>query len=129
MTHRNNEEHRIQCGIIEWYDIRYGDNMLFAIPNGGARDSRTGAMLKREGVRAGIWDMFLAKPDLIGPMLFCGLFIEVKVPSRRNRLAGGLTNLQKLFMDKVQTYGYRCEVVYTTQEGIDIISGYLAGNL
>ena len=128
MPRCNNEEHRIQCGIIEWYDLRYGDGMLFAIPNGGARDARTGAMLKKEGVRAGVLDLFLAKPDLIGPVLFHGLFIEVKVPGRRNRIAGGLTAEQARFRTKAMAEGYPCEVVYTTQEGIDVISRYLAGN-
>jgi hypothetical protein len=123
---RNNEEHRIQCGIIDWYDLRYGDGMLLAIPNGGARDARTGAMLKREGVRAGVWDLFLAKPNLWrGHTLSNGLWIEVKSPKRRNHKLGGLTNEQFSFMTCALENGYQCEVVYTTQEGIDVISRYL----
>lgn len=125
---RNNEEHRIQCGIVEWYDLRYGDGMLFAIPNGGARDARTGAMLKAEGVRAGVWDLFLAVPDMSTSPWFHGLWIEVKVPKRRTQIQGGLTWEQWKFGRKAQSNGYRCEVVYTTQEGIDVISKYLAGN-
>lgn len=121
MNH-NNEEHLIQCGIIDWYDLRYGDGMLIAIPNGGARDARTGAMLKREGVRAGVWDLFLAKPDLCAGH---GLWIEVKSPKRRNHKLGGLTKEQACFMVKAEVNGYRYEVVYTTQEGINAITRYL----
>lgn len=128
MPRRNNEEHLIQCGIVEWYDLMYGDGMLFAIPNGGARDARTGAMLKREGVRAGVWDLFLAVPDVSGVPWFHGLWVEVKVPARRSKPGGGLTTLQERFGQRARANGYRCEVVYTTQDGIDVISRYLAGN-
>ena len=123
---RNNEEHLIQCGIVEWYDLAIGDGMLIAIPNGGARSATTGAMLKREGVRAGVWDLFLARPDLCGPVPFGGLWIEVKVPARRNRARGGLTVEQEAFRKKTEVNGYRCEVVYTTQQGIDVIGAYLS---
>jgi hypothetical protein len=122
---RNNEEHLIQCGIIDWYDIRYGDGMLLAIPNGGARDARTGAMLKREGVRAGVWDLLLAKPGLPGRPVSHGLWIEVKSPERRNHKRGGLTVEQWRFGVIASQNGYRCKVVYTTQRGIDVISRYL----
>jgi hypothetical protein len=122
---RNNEEHLIQCGIIDWYDLRYGDGMLIAIPNGGARDARTGAMLKREGVRPGVWDLFLAKPGLSGRPMPHGLWIEVKRPERRNHKLCGLTKEQWRFGVLASQNGYRCEVVYTTQEGIDAISWYL----
>ena len=33
--------------------------MAFAIPNGGARNAITGAMLKREGVKKGVFDVFI----------------------------------------------------------------------
>ena len=130
MPKRNDEEHRIQCGIIDWYDLTVGDEMLIAIPNGGARNAATGARLKREGVRAGVWDLFLARPDLsVSPApWFYGLWIEVKVPKRRNHARGGLTDKQEAFGIKARAEGYRCEVVYTTQEGIDVISAYLMGN-
>ena len=128
MTKRNNEEHRIQCGIVEWYDLVVGDGMLFAIPNGGARDHITGAMLKREGVRAGVWDMFLARPKLVvGQVLFHGLWIEVRVPERRQQIGGGLTRQQHQFEQNAITNGYATEVVYTTQQGINVIQKYLAG--
>ena len=124
---RNNEEHLIQCSIIDWYDLRYGDGMLIAIPNGGARDARTGAMLRREGVRAGVWDLFLAKPSMWnGQTLENGMWIEVKRPSRRNHALGGLTNLQEEFRQRAIASGYRCKIVYTSQEGIDAISWYLS---
>jgi len=125
MATRNNEEHKIQCGIVDWYDLTIGDGLLFAIPNGGARDARTGAMLKAEGVRKGVWDLFLAKPCLNVVPWFHGLWIEVKTPKRRTTARGGLTIEQNRFWAMVRLNGYKTEVVYTTQEGIDAIARYL----
>ena len=121
MPKRNDEEHQIQCGIIDWYDLRYGDEMLMAYPAGGARSAATGARLKREGVRKGVWDLFLAVPMLSRH----GMWIEVKIPSKRSLARGGLTKEQEEFGRKAQNNDYHCIVVYTTQEGIDRISWYL----
>jgi hypothetical protein len=118
---RNNEEHLIQCGIVDWYNLIIGDDLLIAIPNGGARNAATGAMLKREGVRPGVWDLFLPVP--------CGgqhgLWTEVKVPSKRHRARGGLTEKQEAFGKKMRELGYATSVVYTTQDGIGSIRWYL----
>lgn len=72
-------EHAEQKAVIQWWAWHctgYGlpSFALFAIPNGGNRDAITGAMLKAEGVRAGIPDLMLAKPN----KFYFGLFIELK---------------------------------------------------
>lgn len=49
-------------------------NMLYHIPNGGSRNKREAANLKRQGVRAGV-------PDLCLPVAragFHGMYIELK---------------------------------------------------
>jgi hypothetical protein len=116
---RNNEEHLIQCGIIDWYDLRYGDGMLIAIPNGGARDARTGAMLKREGVRPGVWDLFLARRCLLSfHPIPLGLWIEVKHPGRRNHKRGGLTVEQWQFWRTAsQTGRHQCDLAVFEELG------------
>lgn len=75
---RGSEEYE-QSQVIAWARF-YGRlhpelNMLFHVPNGGARDKREGANLKKAGVLAGI-------PDLILPVArkgFHHLYIEMKV--------------------------------------------------
>lgn len=137
MPKRNDVHHKIQVGIVDWYDLVHGDELLIAIPNGDARDRKTvirngkqitfspaGKRLKKEGARAGVFDLFLAKPDWNGPV-FHGLWVEVKRPDQRNHKNGGLSPEQVKFRDRAQMKGYRCEVVYTTQDGIDVISRYL----
>ena len=70
---RRNEEHRIQAALFEWAKYASakhpGLKLMFAIPNGGARDAVTGAMLKREGVKPGVPDIFLPMPVLLLPMV------------------------------------------------------------
>jgi len=117
---RNNEEHKIQCAIIDWARLAErsypGLELLHAIPNGGARDVVTGAMLKREGVLRGVPDLFLPVPYSSG---YSGLYIEVKTPR------GKLTNEQTAFMGKARAQGYATRVVRSAQDGIDCIAEYL----
>ncbi len=60
---------------IEWVrDFIPEVNMLYHIPNGGKRNEREAAALKRQGVRAGV-------PDLCLPVAkgkYHGLYIELK---------------------------------------------------
>lgn len=80
---------------------------MYAIPNGGKRDTRTAAMLKSEGVRTGVPDVCLPKPmEARGHMLplfgdsepkremLCGIYIEMKKvkvgslsPEQKERIA------------------------------------------
>jgi len=64
--------------------------VLFAIPNGGARDARTAGSLKMEGVRKGVRDVFFACARAGAH----GLFIEMK-----KRKGGYLSKEQKEMMD------------------------------
>jgi len=54
----------------------------FAIPNGGKRDLREAANMKAQGVKAGVYDVFIPVPR--GP--WHGLFVEMKrAKSQRGR--------------------------------------------
>lgn len=86
---------------------------LFAIPNGGFRNKSTAVKLKKEGVLAGVWDIFLSVPT----SEYGGLFIELKYG--RNKL----TEYQKAF--RQANTGYKYEVVYTVDEFIKAVSTYL----
>lgn len=112
-------EHQIQCALMQWWrqaspkEIR---PLLFAIPNGGARHAATGAMLKREGVRAGIPDLFLA----IGRGGYHGLFLELKTEK------GRLSTQQRAMLCHLTAAGYFCVTAYGLDHAIDAIKGYLA---
>lgn len=116
-----NVEHYGQVHLVHWWDTIARANgipecLLFAIPNGGYRTKRTGAMLKAEGMRAGVPDLFLAVPR--GG--FGGLFIEMKRP-----VGGRLSPAQKEF-HKVLSEDYAVEVCKGCSEAIEAIKKYLS---
>lgn len=93
-------EHSIQTEIIEFLDrVLPSSCYAFAVPNGGKRNAVTGAILKREGVKAGVADIvILRNPGQ------CAL-IEVKT------VAGSLSNSQKDFRDWCAANGFPFAVV------------------
>lgn len=78
-------------------------DFLFAVPNGGNRNAKEAARLKREGVKAGVSDLVLAIPRFG----FHGLFLELKQPPA---IKGGKAVLipanQKEFGKRMSSVGY-----------------------
>jgi hypothetical protein len=113
-------EHQSQCAVISWWRLAcngYGlpEFALFAIPNGGARDPVTGALLKAEGVRPGIPDLMLAvKRGDCG-----GLVIEMKKVGNQTKTA------QKEVLAYFNHAGYACDVCWTAEAAIATIKHYL----
>lgn len=95
--------------------------LMFAIPNGGSRgeDTRTrqirGAMLKAEGVRSGVPDIFLPVPR----KGYCGLFIELK---RVNK--GIKRSNQKDWIARLTEQGYLAVVCYGAEDAKKVIKDY-----
>jgi len=112
-----------QQRVVAWCRKQGGDYAkIFAIPNGGKRTKREAARLVREGVIAGIPDLFLpvAGGDSVG--LFNGLFVELK------RLSGGtLSPEQEARIAELRQDGYRVEVCRGADEAIVAIARYLEG--
>lgn len=81
-------ESKIQTEIMQFLDKHLPSSYrAHAVPNGGNRDARTGAIMKREGVRAGVPDI-----TIIGAGGVCAL-IEVKTAK------GTLSNSQVEYRD------------------------------
>lgn len=111
------------------------------IPNGGSRGSTAkerairGGKLKAEGVRAGVFDVFLPYPRLKEHPLkidfniqYCGLYIEFKKPSEkpvRESYKGGLSDEQISFKNYADAVGYKCEVCYSWIEAVEALKRYL----
>lgn len=95
------EERREQSALFAW--IRTLERMhpalrlIFHVPNGEARDPRTGAALKAMGVRRGV-------PDVIVPT--ARIAIEMKAPGKRSRV----TAEQAEFASNLRAHGWRVEV-------------------
>lgn len=107
-----NIEHRTQTACVNWFRYVYDDALIFAIPNGGRRDSTTGASLKAEGVVAGVAD--LAVISSAGTM-----FIEMKT------MTGRQSATQREFQKKVESMGYRYNVCRSFDDFRDAVEGFL----
>lgn len=108
-----------QKALIQWakfQEKKYPElKLLYHCPNGGTRNKMEAANLKRQGVKAGVPDLFLPVPR--SPKH--GLFIEMKVG--RNKC----TDNQKKWIRNLLEQGYEVKVCYSCEEAIQIIKRYL----
>lgn len=107
-------------------DTEDGDSRLdwmFAIPNGGTRGESAkgraifGSMLRAEGVRKGVSDIFLPYPT----EGYHGLFIEMKKASK-----GRLSPQQKSFGEYIEERGYKFAVCCGYLDAICCVCDYLS---
>ena len=99
----------------KWQEGRYPElKLLYHCPNGGTRNKLEAANLKRQGVKAGVPDLFLPVPR----SQKYGLFIEMKVG--RNKC----TDNQKKWIRNLLEQGYEVKVCYSC-EAIQVIKKYL----
>lgn len=88
---------------------------MFHIVNEGKRTARTGAELKRQGLKRGVPDLFLAVPRN-GKH---GLFIEMKAEKNKP------TKDQIIWLDKLTRAGYMCAVCWDFFAAKKVICDYL----
>ena len=114
-------EHDEQAELFAWADAMQGEHpelaMMFAIPNGGHRFPAVAAMLKREGVKAGVPDIFLA----CARGRWHGLFVELKRADHSNHA----TSAQRAWIEMLRRYGFSAVVCYGAQDAINTIMAYL----
>ena len=114
-------EHQEQCALFEWaawMAKRIPElHLMHAIPNGGKRDIRTAAMLKAEGVKPGVPDIFL--PVSRGGKH--GLYIELK-----RRKGGVISKAQEAWIRALTNQGYMCAVCHGAEAARDEILAYMA---
>lgn len=110
-------ESQLQTECVNWFRAQYPQfhKLLFAIPNGGFRNPKTAAILKREGVISGVPDICLAVP--ISP--YYGLYLELKIKGNY------LTDNQKEIMGLLSEQGYLCKVIYSVDEFQAVVRDYL----
>ena len=116
------EEHQIQSACVRWFAYQHPElkGLLFAVPNGGARNKATAGKLKAEGVVAGVSDLILLVPRIIfGVAQWHGLCIEMKTAKGRQ------SPDQKEWQAKVESKGYKYAVCHSLDEFINEIEDYL----
>lgn len=111
-----------QALLIEWFRETYPDigDLLIHIPNGGSRKNAfEGWRLKRQGVRAGVSDLFL--PVARGG--FHGLWIEFKATPP---LDAAVSQSQRDWIEAMLEQGYHAEVSLGIEAAKEAIERYLA---
>lgn len=106
-----------QRAVVEWCDLRKVP--VFHIPNGGFRNGREAANLKRQGVRAGV-------PDLCVPVARGGyhsLYIEMKAGR------GRVSDRQREWLRLLRDQGMCAYVCYGASNAIALIDEYLNGRI
>lgn len=113
----SDEEHRIQCSCVRWFRYAYPayGMLLYAVPNGGRRDSVTGAKLKAEGVIAGVSDLNMD----VANRFYHGLRIEMKTRTGKQRES------QQEFQKAVEAAGYKYVVCRSVDEFVEVVKRYM----
>ena len=118
MRHQESDH---QIALFVWAKLMQAQHpelsLLHAIGNGGKRNLIEAVRMKREGVKAGVSDVFL--PVARGK--FHGLYIELKVKG------GKLSDDQKWWLSETTKQGYHSVVCVGWVEASEVIKRYLEG--
>ena len=116
----NDAEHREQVRLFawaEWARIEWPElGLLFAVPNGGARDVVTGKRLKDEGVKRGVPDVWLP----VARQGYHGLVIELKADERKRP-----SKEQERWIRELMEQGYLAVVCPGCEAAKGVLRSYL----
>ena len=109
-----------QIALFRWADMQRGKypelEIMYHVPNGGARHIATAARMKAEGVKPGV-------PDICLPVArhgYHGLYIEMK------RCAGGrVSPAQTSYIGRLRLQGYAVAVCYGWEAASVVIRRYM----
>ena len=112
-------EDNLQEACVTWFKMQYRqyEKLLFHISNGGKRNAREAARLKRMGVTPGVPDLFFAKSG--GRFNRNGLFIEMKAEK------GTTSKPQKEMQFILDAAGYEVATCNSFDQFISTIETYL----
>ena len=117
-TDRESQE---QQAFFNWLSVQHPEinQLAFHVPNGGRRDKITGAKLKKEGVKAGVPDIFIMLPR--GG--YHGLMIEFKASPPYD---AAVHKNQREWIEKLSSNGYLALVCKGLSEAIGCVNDYLS---
>lgn len=116
MKHRESD---IQKSCVRWFRLVYPNigKLLFAVPNGGSRNKIEAAIMKAEGITAGVSDLIL----LYGNGKYNSLCIEMKTET------GRLSENQKTWLKLASKNGSKCIVCRSLDSFMKAVTDYLKG--
>ena len=105
-----------QIDFVAMVKSFYPDVVIHSIPNGNKRMPTHGAVLKKEGLLAGVPDLFIAEAR--GG--YHGLYIEMK-----RRLGGKTSVRQELLLERLRSRGYKAEVCNGAKKAWVVFESYI----
>jgi hypothetical protein len=110
-------EAKHQAAFFEWLGNKHPKlrKVCFAVPNGGARNVREAANLKRQGVTKGVCDIICLIPNQTKH----GLLIEMKTGNNKPSLE------QVNFMNCAIANGYKATVCYSVNEATKVFEDHI----
>ncbi len=113
------KESQEQTFLFQWANLARCEHpeleLLHHIPNGGKRNAREAAALKRQGVKAGVPDICLPVPR----GKYHGLYIELKVGNNKT------SAYQNEWIEKLKEQNYYVVVCYGWRVAQEVIESYL----
>lgn len=112
-------ESDLQKVCVSWFRAQYPSHapMLFAVPNGGARSRTEAAIMKAEGVTAGVSDLILLEPR--GG--YGALCIEMKTRDKDSRQRPS----QKAWQEAAEKAGNRYVVIRSFEAFRAVVTEYM----
>lgn len=113
------EESALQRTCVAWFRAQYPEHasMLFAVPNGGGRSRTEAAIMKGEGVTAGVSDLIL----LEARGGWGALCIEMKTRSKSSRQRPS----QKAWQEAAERAGNRYVVIRSLEAFMAVVTEYM----
>lgn len=119
-----------QASVVSWFKLVYPmySKCIIAIPNGSAlsgnKVQRAIQMkrLKREGLKVGTSDLFIAVPRLKGIETLSGLWVEMK---DRGKTLCSVSDVQMEHIELMRLMGYRAEWCAGDEDAKVVISRYM----
>lgn len=110
-----------QTTLFEWSAWNIGKYpelwFLHHVPNGGSRNKLEAMSLKRQGVKAGVSDIFMP----VARRGYHGLYVELKA------IGGRVSDNQAEWINRVRAQGYAAFVCYGAVEAVGKLEWYLGG--
>lgn len=108
-------EAQLQATCMQFAALQYPKLLIWHCPNGGFRNAKEAANLKRQGVKAGVCDIHVDRAS----NGYHGLKIELKTAK------GKLTPAQEAYLRQAHEEGYATAVCYSLDEFIQVLNSYL----
>lgn len=123
---RLNSESKHQEAFFAWLSLKYPqiNAVAFAIPNGGKRGKREAYSLQRQGVKAGVPDIFIS----MARYPYHGLYIEMKRPGGDGVPKGKLSEAQKFRQNILKQFNYKIANCYGVDEAQEFLEDYIKGS-